>query len=409
MTASHPPLGFDTPVHASRYRRRATAQMTVQFVGRGQLVALCVAMLALGVMLFPKALIDRQLHTLAAPDATTIAYLQLLLRAQPDELTTRMQLVRQRLRAGQLQQAESELAPLVERPGPPPGQVGLMWLTLRRAQFLAVPATAPQRALVRARYARALSQFGSQLTPTQQVGELHRAIDAGMYQVAAQLAGELLTGNALKPASQTVARGRDGAGYGGVQPSGVRSGPPDAQVHRQLEPGLRHMIGLIWSSRFDPDTSTRAPLATARSSLRGQAFDALLQSHLAAGHPAAALDAAEATLPTMNDEQVDWARLIQIAVWADQPAAAADFASRWLGSARDNRTRWTAFHALIDAYLAAGHPAQALSAATLQLQRMPQDTALWRVMTQLAMQAGNGQQAARYARRLVSLESAGDH
>lgn len=376
--------------------------MAVQFIGPGQLVALCGAMLALGVLLFPKALINRQLHTTAPPDATTIAYLQLLLRAQPDELTTRVQLVHQRLRAGQLRQAESELAPLITRPGPPPEQVGLMWLTLRRAQFLALPADAPQRALARTQYAQALSHFGSQLSADQQLGEIHRAIDAGLYQVAAQLASQLLTASTHWPAIPPAARGRDVS-------APARSGGPAARAHRDIAPGLRQMIGLIWSSRFDPRPAAVDRSATARASIRRQAFEALLQSHLAAGHPAAALAAAEAVLPSLDDTQIDWAQLIRIAVWANQPATAASLAKRWLDRARDDDARWAAFHALIDAYLATGHPAQALNAASLQLQRMPQTTVLWRLMTQLAMQAGDGQQATRYARRLVGMEDAGGH
>ena len=376
--------------------------MAVQFIGPGQLVALCGAMLALGVLLFPKTLIDRQLHTTAPPDATTIAYLQLLLRAQPDELTTRVQLVHQRLRAGQLRQAESELAPLIDRPGPPPEQVGLMWLTLRRAQFLALPANAPQRALARAQYAQALSHFGSQLSADQQLGEIHRAIDAGLYQVAAQLASQLLTASAHWSDIHPSARDRDVS-------APTRPGGSAALAHREIEPGLRQMIGLIWSSRFDPRAAAVDHSATARASLRRQAFEALLQSHLAAGHPAAALAAAEAALPALDDTQIDWAQLIRIAVWANQPATAASFAKRWLDSARDDDARWAAFHALIDAYLATGHPAQALNAASLQLQRMPQTTVLWRLMTQLAMQAGDGQQATRYARRLVGMEDVGGH
>ncbi|MEO5829495.1 MAG: hypothetical protein ABIQ36_02900 [Rhodanobacter sp.] len=361
-------------------------------------------MLVLGVLLFPKAYIDRQLHTTAPPNATTIAYLQLLLRAQPEESTTRMQLVRQRLRAGQLQQAESDLVPLIKRPGPPPEQVGMMWLTLRRAQFLATPAESPQRILARARYGQALSSFGSQLSPAQQLGEIEQAIKAGLYDVAAGLAGHLLTITAPVPAVQAPPAGRAPATVDRPRP-----GESSGHKRRDVERGLLQMIGLVWSSRFERPADAPERSSSERASLRQQAFAALLQSHLAAGHPAAALAAAEAALPTLDDSQIDWAQLIQVAIWANQPATAAGFADRWLASARDDSARWAAFHALTDAYLATGDPAQALAAATLHLQQMPQTTELWRLMTQLAMQAGDGEQAARYARRLVGLGVVGAH
>lgn len=404
--AAGTPIASAAPSRASRYRRRITPRISVQFLGPGQVAALCGTMLVLGVLLFPKAFIDRQLHTTAPPNAATIAYLQLLLRAQPDAPSTRMQLVRQRLRAGQLQQAESELSPLINLPGPPPEQLGRMWLTLRRAQFLAVPADSPQRAQARARYARALSHFGSQLAPEQQLGEIHQAIDVGLYEVAAQLSGQLLS-NTAPVHAQAQASGREPASIDRAGPASTRSGWSTERVRRDLEPGLLQMIGLVWASRFDrhPDAFDRSP--TGQAAVREQAFEALLQSHLAAGHPADALAAAESVLPTLDGSRIDWPRLIRVAIGANQPATAAGFAERWLGKASDDSERWAAFHALIEAYLATGHPAQALAAASLHLQQMPQTTELWRLMTRLAMQAGDGEQAARYARRLVDLGVAG--
>lgn len=402
VSAGRTPPGSAEPPRASRYRRSVTPQLAVQFLGPGQVAALCGAMLVLGVLLFPKAFIDRQLHTTAPPNATTIAYLQLLLRAQPEEPTTRMQLARQRLRAGQLQQAEVDLAPLIKRPGPPPEQVGLMWLTLRRAQFLATPADSPQRMQARARYAQALSRYSSQLAPAQQLGEIKQATKAGLYEVASRMAGHLLTITAPAPTAQAFPAGREPTAVDRAQPAG-----PNARMRREVQPGLLQLIGLVWSSRFERPADTQERSSAGRASLRQQAFAAMLQSHLAAGHPAAALAAAKAALPTLDDAQVDWAQLVQVAIWANQPSTAAGFADRWLRSARDDSTRWAAFHALTGAYLATGQPAQALAAATRHLQQMPQTTELWRLMTQLAMQAGDGAQAARYARRLVGLEVVG--
>lgn len=399
------PIAAAAPSRASRYRRRVTPRLTVQFLGTGQVAALCGAMLVLGVLLFPKAFIDRQLRTTAPPSAATIAYLQLLLRAQPDQPATRMQLVSQRLRAGELRQAESELAPLLSRPGPPPEQLGMMCLTLRRAQFLAVPADSPQRMLARARYAQALSRFGGQLAPRQQLEIIQQAIDSGLYAVAAQLADHLVTVTA--PAS-TAPAARPSQKAESVDRSHPAASPTE-RLHRDFEPGLLQMIGLVWSSQFDRQPAALVSSPADHASVHEEAFEALLKSHLAAGHPVDALTAAQAALPTLDQTQVDWPRLIRIAIGANQPATAAGFAERWLDNASDDSTRWTAFRALIDAYLATGDPAQALTVASLHLQQMPQTKELWRLMTQLAMQAGDGEQAARYARRLVDLGVTGAH
>lgn len=405
--AAGAPRASPTPARASRYRRRAEPRLSVQFLRPGQVAALCCAMLVLGVLLFPKASIDRQLHTTAAPDAATIAYLNLLLRAKPGDSPTRMQLVNQRLRAGQLQQAESELAPLLKLPEPPPQQVGMMWVTLRRAQLMAVPADSPNRIGARARYAQALGRFASQLSPEQQLGEVRQAIDAGLYKVAAELAGHLLAVTTPSARAQSLRPGLHAADVDRPGPLATRTAYPSERTQRHFKPGLMQMVGLIWSPRFDqrPGAFTSSPTVTA--DLRKQAFEALLQSHLAAGHPLDALVAAQAALPTLDGALVDWPQLVRIAIGADQPAAAAGFAERWLDNAPDVDTRWAAFRALIGAWLATGHPAQALTAASLHLQQMPQTTELWRLMTELAVQAGDGDQAARYARRLVGLGVSG--
>ncbi len=398
MTATRP----RTP----RYRRHVTPQLTTRFVGPGQIVALCGVIAVLAVLLFPKEFINQQLHTGAPPHAATIAYLQLLLRGQPSDRTIRLELVREHLRAGQLEDAEAALAPLINHAGPATPPVAALWLSLRRAQFVAIAPGSPRREQARADYARALDQLGSRLTLADQLAETRHAIAAGLYDTAARMAERLLA--ATTPARRNPGhRSQPGHATAALEFAPAPTGaPPPIGTSHNLVTGMERLVGLVWASRLAgvrPTDSVAPNKALTLTDIHEQAFDALLQSHLAAGKPQDALRAAQAQLPALDPTRVDWTRLMQIAAWADQPSAEADFAQRWLTSAHDDTTRWAAFQALIQAYLSAGQPRQALAAAAANLDRMPGTTALWRSMTRLAMQAGDSAKSVEYARRLVHL------
>lgn len=399
MTASRP--------RTSRYRRHVTPQLTTHFVGPGQIVALCCVIAVLAVLLFPKEFINQQLHSGAPPHAATIAYLQLLLRAQPSDRTIRLQLVHERLRAGQLEAAEAALAPLINRAAPASPPVAALWLSLRRAQFVAIPPGSPRREQARADYARALDHLGSRLTFADQLAETRHAIAAGLYDTAARLATRLLEATATpvrrRPDNQPEPDRATPALEFGPAPTGAS---PHTGTPHSLVAGMERLVGLVWASRLasvNPTNRVVPNKALTLTDIHEQAFDALLQSHLAAGKPQQALHAAQAQLSAFDPTRVDWTRLMQIAAWANQPSAEADFAQRWLASAHDDTARWAAFQALIQAYLSADHPRQALAAAAANLDRMPGTTALWRSMTRLAMQAGDSAKSVVYARQLVHL------
>lgn len=399
MTAARP--------RTSRYRRHVTPQLTTHFVGPGQIVALCGVIAVLAVLLFPKEFINQQLHTGAPPHAATIAYLQLLLRGQPSDRTIRLELVHERLRAGQLEDAEAALAPLINHTGPASPSAAALWLSLRRAQFVAIAPGSPRREQARAEYARALDQLGNQLTLADQLAETRHAIAAGLYDTAARMAGRLLAATATPARRNPGHRSQPDHATPALEfaPAPTGAAPPIGTSHN-LVTGMERLVGLVWASRLasvNPTDSVAPNKALTRTDIHEQAFDALLQSHLAAGKPQEALRAAQAQLPALDPTRVDWTRLLQIAAWANQPSAEADFAQRWLASAHDDATRWAAFQALIQAYLSAGQPRQALAAAAANLDRMPSTTALWRSMTRLAMQAGDSAKSVEYARQLVHL------
>jgi len=389
----------ETP-RSSRYQRHATARIATHFLGPGQVIALFSAMIAIGIVLFPRQFINQQLHAGGPPQAATIAYLALLLRAQPADATTRLQLGREQLRAGQLDRAEETLGPLVHANAAPGAGATALWLELRRARFVGVASGSPQREVTRQDYARALRRYCASLSPSDQLTQINQAIDAGLYSTAVKLAESLL-------------RTGDGSASG-YQPARSTVQPAKRRVlsEARLSLGVTKLVGLVWAAQSVESAATRDQTLVEGSTtadIRLQAFDAILRSQLAAGHPEDALQAAQTHWRLLDPLQVDWARLVKVATGAGQPTAAADFAQRWLSHARDDDSRWRAFSALINAYLGAGQPAEALAAAMRNIERMPPTTALWRVMTRLAMQAGDSASAADFARRLVHLGSAHDH
>jgi polysaccharide biosynthesis protein PelB len=76
-----------------------------------------------------------------------------------------------------------------------------------------------------------------------------------------------------------------------------------------------------------------------------------------------------------------------------------------IARAPDAALRLEAFHGGVEALLAAGRPADALAFAQDELALVPASTGLWREMTRLALMAGAAHAAARYARRLIELET----
>ncbi len=392
----------------SRYQRHVTPASKSHFVGPGHLIALCGAMLVLAVLMFPKEFINQQLRAEGPPQAATIAYLQLLLRAQPSDQTIRLQLVHERLRAGQLAEAEVALAPLVQHADSESSAVAALWLGLRRAQFVAIPPGASGRDAARRAYASALDRLGSRLSPVGQLEETNQAIEAGLYLTAARLATHLLATTQARSQTDTIESQPDAGQATSTSTQVVpHDDTPRTPLRHTLVDAAKRLVGLVWASRATGSAPPREQVEVPH--IHQQAFDALLQSHLAAGQSDDALRAAQTYLPSLAPEQVNWTRLIQIANWADKPSAAADFAQHWLASASDDTTRWAAFQALIQAYLSAGQPRQALAAATANLHWIPPSTTLWRHMTRLAMQAGDAEKSVQYARRLVGLEDARGH
>lgn len=390
MTLLIPQASAPARDRAPRYRKFESPRLSHRFFGPRHILSLTLGVLVLLILLFPRPLINMQLGSGMTPSAATLAYLRLQLRAKPDARELRLKLAQAELRAGQLEPATRTARPLLADPSP---ESALLWLHLQRARYVAAEPGSAARDRARETYRQALVSLAPQLGTRGLLGEMHNAVQSGLYDTASMLAERLLS----TPLPAAGGRPRDAA-------ASTRG------------PGLRldSVAGAAWS--VSPSASAPSLASTARidpgtrravaSKVWREAFDVLVASRLAAGDPAGAARAAQRYVHLIPPERTDWPHLLQVARWADRPDIGAALAHRWLNHAPDDATRWKAFNALIDAYLAADKPRQALAAAQADLDRMPPSTQLWRRMTTLAMQAGDADRTALYARRMVNMKDA---
>lgn len=382
--------------HPPRYRKYDSPRLSHRFFGLRHMLGLTLGVLVLLVLLFPQSLINRQLDSGRSPSAATLAYLQLQLRAKPDQRDLRLQLARAQLRVGQLDEAARIARPLLDQPD---HEVALLWLGIERALYVAAKPGSTARSHAREAYRKALLTLAPDLGTRGLLAEIQHAVDSGLYDTAAMLAEKLLS-SAESP---------------GHEPEGP--GAFHGQAKTSPEVHLDTLAGAAWSvspsasapSLVGDERTAARPRRASAGQIRRQAFDALIASRLAAGDPVKAAEDAQRFVDRIPADQTDWPHLLQVARWANRPDIGAALAQRWLDWAPDEATRWKAFNALANAYLAGNKPRQALAAAQANLARMQSSARLWRLMTRLAMQAGDTDQTALYARRMVHMGDADAH
>ena len=139
-------------------------------------------------LLFPKTYIEQTLRAQKHPNAATLAYLQLLVRAQPNDIPLRLALAHMALEIQDLPLARTALAPWKRRAlDALPLAIAQARLRLLRLELLATPAHAPARTRMQKRYALALSQLAPRLAPPQLLQEARFAVQIGDYTAAAML------------------------------------------------------------------------------------------------------------------------------------------------------------------------------------------------------------------------------
>lgn len=175
MAASH------HPPTADRRQAATTPPRREPFASYWLLVAIFGATLFALWLLFPKTYIENTLRTQARPDVAMLAYLQLLVRANPGDPGTRRLLAEKALVARNLPLARSALAPWQNRPiDALPVDIARLQLALLQMELLAEPAGTPARRVQKAAYITALNRLAPLLSAPQLLEEARFAQDVGL-------------------------------------------------------------------------------------------------------------------------------------------------------------------------------------------------------------------------------------
>lgn len=236
-----------------------------RFAPRLLLLSLFLGTLAAMYFLYPKAYIENNLRTHPQPDATTLAYLQLLVRVEPKNERLRLLLVREALAAGQLSKARTAFAPWEKVPvSQLPFAVALAGLQLRLVTLQASRANAANRTVLTDQYVEEVLALAPRMQPA----------------------------DLLKQARVVQAIG----GYSAA-----------AEIDRRI---------------INESTDSRT---------RKIAFHDGIKALLAANRPAAALAFAESEISRLTPDEELWRLLTRLALSANRPVIAAKYARRLVG------------------------------------------------------------------------------
>ena len=179
------------------------------------LAVIMVVIAALLVIVFPRKLLIQQRDYAGEATAISVAYLQALLRSQPDATNVRINLVRQLLELGQLDAARKALEPLENSSADLGPEIDWLSFRILAERYLSLPAGAPERARLEPQVSAKLRALVGKEHPhgplgtTRQAGVGHR------------------TARHRLPALRTTVRGTTGTGR------------PPAHAGRQMGPGSR--------------------------------------------------------------------------------------------------------------------------------------------------------------------------
>jgi len=150
--------------------------------------SLIIATLAALVLLYPRYYIESSLKHSTAPNAATLAYLQLMVRSQPAAPETRMLLARQALKAGRIALARRALAPWAQRRWATLApDIALLRVQLLRAELYRQPSASRRHRRLAAAYTRELLRLAPRMDTRHLLREARTVAALGHYRAAAQL------------------------------------------------------------------------------------------------------------------------------------------------------------------------------------------------------------------------------
>jgi tetratricopeptide (TPR) repeat protein len=226
------------------------------------LAGLIVATVATLAFLYPRSYIESSLHRESRPDAATLAYLRLMVMAQPGAIDTRILLTREALAAGNIPLSRYALAPWLQQGiAALPPDIALLRLRLLRSELAAARLSSRRHAELADAYTRDVLLLAPRMGSSELLRGARMVAALGQYRTAARL--------------------------------------------------YRHIIA-------------RAPEAA----LRLEAFHGGIAALLAAGRPADALAFAQEELPLIPPSAGLWRAMTRLALMADATHAAARYARR---------------------------------------------------------------------------------
>jgi hypothetical protein len=207
---------------------------------RASLVLAAVVTLAL---LYPKSYIESSLRRESQPSATTLAYLRLMVLAQPTAVDSRILLAEQALAAGDLSLTHEALAPWLGRPLPAlPLEVALLRLRLLASELGATRPASHRHAALAATYVRDVGLLAPRLDSSE-LSSLARSVAAlGAYRTATRLYRRLIAESPAAAArlqafesgiEALLAAGRPGDALAFAQDELARV-PPSAALWREM-------------------------------------------------------------------------------------------------------------------------------------------------------------------------------
>ncbi|MBO6850709.1 MAG: hypothetical protein JJ867_09630, partial [Marinobacter sp.] len=234
------------------------AQRREAFFSLPALLLMAALMGAALYLLYPRQAIFEDVNYLSNPDGLSIAYLEVLLRSDQDNLSLRINLGTMLARSGQARKAEQTLAPLMGRESIP--SLAFETYTELLAQRVFAEAPGPERERVR-----------------QQLFEAYQKLPSQNYNIERMLA-------ILKPANEWLT---------GDQYLAILSSLRTVADSKASRIAIAREVARRQEATGDPAlaaTTLREVLPDVSESLREPIISEVIRLELAAGNPTAALD-----------------------------------------------------------------------------------------------------------------------
>jgi hypothetical protein len=265
MPAAVPPELSASPMGDSAAQRRARAHppaVRERFAPLWLRASLIVATLVTMALLYPKPYIEESLRHGSQPSSTTLAYLRLMMLAQPAALEPRVLLAEQALAAGDLRLSQEALAPWRGRQITAlPPDLALLRLRLLESELAATQRTTTRHAQLAAAYLRDAQLLAPRIDPSRLLSVSRFIAALGEYRSATRLYRLLI---AETPDPQL----RRAAFESGIQALLAAGQPAEALAFAQDELALMVPSAGLWREMTRLALMADAPQLAARYARR---------------------------------------------------------------------------------------------------------------------------------------------